>query len=236
MIKGVVPFPPEYAARCRAKGYWRDRSLRDEFAAVFRQFAPRLFVVDGERHYTYADIDRLSERLALNLLELGLRPQDAVVLTLPNVAEFVILYFALQKIGAIPIAALATHRYGEVSQFVRIAQATACFYPEAQGDFRFGPMVGRVRDESPCMKFAVVLGNAGPGEHSLTGLIDRAPKLPPSALDQIKLDPTDPCIYQLSGGTTGIPKLIPRTHNDYAYNSRTAAPVWASMPTRCCCW
>ena len=40
-----------------------------------------------------------------------------------------------------------------------------------------------------------------------------------------RIDPTDPCIFQLSGGTTGIPKLIPRTHNDYAYNSKTAAPV-----------
>jgi 2,3-dihydroxybenzoate-AMP ligase len=40
--------------------------------------------------------------------------------------------------------------------------------------------------------------------------------------------PADPCIFQLSGGTTGIPKLIPRTHNDYAYNSKTAAPVCAS--------
>jgi 2,3-dihydroxybenzoate-AMP ligase len=46
-----------------------------------------------------------------------------------------------------------------------------------------------------------------------------------SDLGEIKINPTDPCIFQLSGGTTGIPKLIPRTHNDYAYNSKTAAPV-----------
>ncbi|MCX7152185.1 MAG: AMP-binding protein [Proteobacteria bacterium] len=225
MIEGVVPFPPEYAARYRVRGYWRDRSLRDEFADVFKKFSPRVFVVDGDRQYTYAEVDRLSDRLALNLLELGLRPLDAVVLTLPNVAEFIILYFALQKMGAIPIAAIVTHRYGEVSQFVRIASAAACVYPELQGDFQFGPMIKRVQAESPCMKFAIVLGKAGPGEHSLTDLIAREPKLPLSELAGIKLDPTDPCIYQLSGGTTGIPKLIPRTHNDYAYNSKTAAPV-----------
>ena len=225
MIEGVVPFPPEYAARYRAKGYWQDRSLRDEFADMFRKFAPRVFVVDGDRQYSYAEVDRLSDRLALNLLELGLRPLDAVVLTLPNVADFIILYFALQKMGAIPIAAIVTHRYGEVSQFVRIASAAACVYPESQGDFQFGPMIKRVQAESPCMKFAIVLGKAGPGEHSLTDLIAREPKLPLSELAGIKLDPTDPCIYQLSGGTTGIPKLIPRTHNDYAYNSKTAAPV-----------
>jgi 2,3-dihydroxybenzoate-AMP ligase len=61
----------------------------------------------------------------------------------------------------------------------------------------------------------------------LKDLISRPAKLPRSKLGEIKIDPTDPCIFQLSGGTTGIPKLIPRTHNDYAYNSKTAAPVCA---------
>ncbi len=46
-----------------------------------------------------------------------------MVPTLPNVAEFVILYFALQKIGCIPIAALVTHRFAEISQFAKLSQA-----------------------------------------------------------------------------------------------------------------
>ena len=46
---------------------------------------------------------------------------------------------------------------------------------------------------------------------------------------EIRIDPTDPAIFQLSGGTTGIPKLIPRTHNDYAYNSKIAA-TFAGLP------
>ena len=225
MIDGVVPFPPEYAARYRAKGYWRDRTLAQEFAESFERFAQRTAVIDGERVYTYADVDRISDRLALNLLDLGLAPADSAVLQLPNVAEFVFLYFALQKISVIPIAALATHRYSEVSQFVRIARSTACFYPETQGDFRFGPMIRRVADESPALKFRIVLGTAGPGEHSLQALIEREPTRPRSALDAIVLDPSDPAIYQLSGGTTGVPKLIPRSHNDYAFNSRLASPV-----------
>ncbi len=225
MIEGVVPFPPEYAAMCRAKGYWRDRTLAQEFAVVFKQYADRIAVIDGDAQYTYADIDRLSDRLALNLLQLGLGPLQSAVLQLPNVAEFVVLYFALQKIGVIPIAALSTHRYGELSQFVRISSATSCFYPESQGDFQFGPMVARVQDESPSLRWRIVLGRAAPGEHSLADLIEREPTLQRSALDKIVLDPSDPAIYQLSGGTTGVPKLIPRTHNDYAYNSKTAAPI-----------
>ena len=218
MLEGVVPLPPEFAQRYREKGYWRDKSLADEFAVVFERYASQIALIDGERQYTYGELDRLSGRLALNLRALGMKALDRAVLTLPNVAEFVLLYFALQKIGAIPIAALATHRYAEVSQFVRIAQAAACFYPERQSDFEFDPMVRRVREESPCLKFCVSLG-------ALRELIAREPALPAAELANIRIDPDDPCIFQLSGGTTGVPKLIPRTHNDYAYNSRAAAPV-----------
>src|SRR5262249_35066783 len=132
MLTGVVPFPPEYAARYRAKGYWQDKSLADEFSVCFSEFRERIFLVDGERQFTYGEIDRLSDNLALNLLELGLKPLDRVVPTLPNCWEFVILYFALQKIGCILIAALVTHRYAEISQFVQLSGATTCVYPERQ--------------------------------------------------------------------------------------------------------
>jgi 2,3-dihydroxybenzoate-AMP ligase len=225
MLEGFVPFPPEDAARYRERGYWRDRTLAQEFEVVFRKFADRTALIDGARHYTYADVDRLSDNLALNLLELGLRPLDRVLPVLPNVAEFVILYFALQKLGCIPIAALVTHRYAEMSQFTKLAQARCCVYPEQVGDFRFGPVVQRIQDENACLQVRLVLGTAGPGEHSLLDLIERPAGQDRSALAKLKIAPTDPCIFQLSGGTTGIPKLIPRTNNDYAYNSKVAAEV-----------
>jgi 2,3-dihydroxybenzoate---[aryl-carrier protein] ligase len=225
MLEGVVPFPSDFARRYREKGYWRDRSLAQEFADVFAEFGPRVALIDGERRFTYAEIDRLSDNLALNLLALGVKPLDRIVLQLPNTAEFVLLYVALQKLGAIPIAALASHRYAEVSQFVRLAGAVACVYPERQGDFAFAPMIARVAAENSCLRLRLVLGGARHGEVSLAELIERPAALPRSALAAIVLDPVDPCIFQLSGGTTGVPKLIPRTHNDYAYNSKMAAAV-----------
>lgn len=225
MLDGFVPFPADFAARYRAQGYWRDQTLAQEFATVFERFAARIALVDGERRWTYAELDRQSDNLALNLLALGLRPLDRVVPTLPNVAEFVILYFALQKIGAIPIAALVTHRFAEINQFVQLSQARCCVYPEASGDFRFAPMVERVAAENPSLQLRLVLGEAGPGEQSLTELIAKPATLARSALADLRFAPTDPCIFQLSGGTTGIPKLIPRTHNDYACNSKVASEV-----------
>ena len=243
MLEGVVPFPPEFAQRYRERGYWQDRSLAQKFDVAFKRYADRIALMDRERYITYAELDRLTTNLALNLLGAGLQPLDRVVVQLPNVAEFVILYFALQKIGCIPIAALVTHRYAEISQFVKLSGAKACVTPERAGDFDYAAMVARIRRETPTLKYGILLGSLGPlaaggapfagsthsephgGFLSLQELISVLAKLPESRLAEIHIDPTDPAIFQLSGGTTGIPKLIPRTHNDYAYNSKMAASV-----------
>src|SRR5712691_8615842 len=225
MLAGVVPFPPEFAQRYREKNYWRDKPLAEEFGAVFVRFADRIAVVDRGRSYTYEEIDRTAERLALNLLDAGLKPLDRVVVQLPNVIEFVYLYLALQKIGCIPIAALVTHRYREVSQFAQLSGAAACVTPDRHGDFEFTEMVRRVREEVSSVKLGIVLGEAPEDFVSIAELISKPAKRPGRELRGIRIDPADPAIFQLSGGTTGVPKLIPRTHNDYAYNSKIAAEV-----------
>jgi 2,3-dihydroxybenzoate-AMP ligase len=231
MLEGVVPFPPEFARRYRERGYWIDRSLRDEFRDVFDRYTDRVVLIDRDRVFTYRELDRLSTNLALNLLEVGLKPLDRVVQQLPNVAEFVILYFALQKISCIPIAALPMHRYAEISQFAELSGATACVVPDRTRNFEYYcDLVDRIRRENPQVKHGIVLGASRDGFHSLTDLISRPATRPASAIDEIKIDPDDPCVFQLSGGTTGVPKLIPRTHNDYAYNTKAASAVCAITP------
>lgn len=230
MLDGVVPFPDDFAKRYRDKGYWKDQSLAQEFTATFTAMGKRDALIDGQRTYTFTDIDRLSTNLALNLWGLGLRPLDRVVPTLPNVAEFVILYFALQKIGAIPIAALVTHRFAEINQFVELSGAVACVYPDRSGDFLFAPMIQRVQASHTHLKLRLALGEPQENEVSLQSLIETPASLPMDVLNRVRIDPTDPCIFQLSGGTTGIPKLIPRTNNDYAYNSKVAAKVTQVEP------
>jgi 2,3-dihydroxybenzoate-AMP ligase len=225
MLQGVVPFPTEFARLYRERGYWADRSLAQEFRIVFERYAERVVLIDGDRSITYAELDELSTNLALNLLHLGMKPLDRMVVQVPNVAEFVVLYFALQKIGCIPIAALVSHRHAEISQFVRLSGATACVVPDRHGEFDHAAMVDRLRREIPALKHSFILGNPRNGLTSLSELIGAPARLPLSALSAIKIEPDDPAIFQLSGGTTGIPKLIPRSNNDYAYNSKVAASV-----------
>jgi 2,3-dihydroxybenzoate-AMP ligase len=225
VLQGVVPFPPEFAQRYRERGYWQDKSLAEEFKVVFDRYRERVAVIDRDRSLTYGEIDRRSSNLALNLLGAGLKPLDRVVVQLPNVAEFIILYFALQKMGGIPIAALPLHRYAEISQFAELSGAVACVVPDPARDFDYSKMVGRIRKANPAMRHGIVLGEAPAGFLSLSEMIAKPAALPVSEFSDIKIDPTDPAVFQLSGGTTGIPKLVPRTHNDYAYNSKVAAGV-----------
>jgi 2,3-dihydroxybenzoate-AMP ligase len=227
VLEGVVPFPPEFAKRYRDKGYWIDKSLAQEYRIAFDKYEKRVALLDRDRSITYGELDRMSDNLALNLLEIGFLPLDRVVVQLSNVAEFVVLYLALQKIGCIPIAALMPHRFAEISQFVDLSGAAACVVPDQQGDFDYCAMVDRIRQKVPRLRHGIVLGPARPGFLSLPDMIAKRASLPPSALSEIQIDPVDPAIFQLSGGTTGIPKLIPRTHNDYAYNSKVASSVCA---------
>ena len=83
-----------------------------------------------------------------------------MVVQLPNVVEFVYLYFALQKIGCIPIMALPTHRYREMSQFVELSGAVACVTPDKTKDFDYCELVRRIRDANKTVKFGIILGDA----------------------------------------------------------------------------
>ncbi len=225
MLPGVTPFPPEFAAHYRAKGYWEDRTIASVWEDCCRLYADRIAVVDGEVEVSYAQLSARATNLALNLLDLGIKPLDRLVVQLPNRIQFVYLYLALQKIGAIPVMALPAHRYLEISQFVAIAGAVGCVMPDKHREFDFRELVRRIRKEQPQLKHGIVLGEAADGFVSLDELIARQASRDASELARIKIDPSDPALFLLSGGTTGVPKLIPRTHNDYVYNSKMAGSV-----------
>lgn len=232
MLDGVVRFPPEFAARYRAKGYWEDRSLRETFDELFTRYADRVAVIDRGQTITYAQLDERATRLALNLLDEGLKPLDRVVVQLPNVVEFAYLYFALQKIGAIPIMALPAHRFREMNQFVELSGAVACATPDKTTDFDYRELQRRLLEARKSMRLRIVLGEAPTGFLLLTELIERPSNRSRDALKKIAIDPEDPALFQLSGGTTGVPKLIPRSHNDYIYNSQRAAAVTGVGPDK----
>ena len=227
MLDGVTPFPAEFAARYRALGYWEDRPLFDGFTAALAAYADRVAVVDEAGPVTYSQLSERSERLARALLDRGLKPLDRVIVQLPNTAVFAYLYFALLRIGAAPVLALPGHRRREITQFASISGAQALAVPAAARGFDFAAMAADVMTDRPDLRLCLIQGQDfepnDPRFVRLEDLLSREPRSSREALEQISIDPSDPALFLLSGGTTGIPKLIPRTHNDYLYNSKIAA-------------
>ncbi|HEX7264263.1 MAG TPA: AMP-binding protein [Candidatus Dormibacteraeota bacterium] len=217
-LAGVTPFPPAFAARYRARGYWEDVSLGRFYSEVFGSHGDRVALIAGGERVTYAQLRQRVDRLALHLIEQGVAPLDRWVVQLHNVPEFVYLYFALERLGAIPIMALAGHRWNEINAFFEISGATGYAVSEKVADFVTAPLVKAIREAHT--EIRVVLGL-----DEIRDLLHREPKLEVDLLDTIEIDPDEPCILQLSGGTTGVPKLIPRTNNDYVYNTKAAVAV-----------
>jgi len=227
-LDGVTPFPPEFVARYRAQGYWEERTLGNLFDDLCAQFAGRVALVANQEKLLYRDLAQRVERLALHLLKLGLRPRDRLVMQLPNIPEFVYLYFALQKVGVIPVMALPNHRYTEISHFMKLSQAAGYAMPARMGDFAFAGLAAALRQECSSMRWLFVAGAEEadlPDTIILSELLQTDSNLKPEKLQDIKIEASDPALFLLSGGTTGVPKLIPRTHNDYIYNSQAAAAI-----------
>jgi 2,3-dihydroxybenzoate-AMP ligase len=229
MLEGVTPFPPEFAARYRERGYWQDRPLFDGFLACLREHADQVALIDADGPVTYRELDERSGHLARALLDLGFGPLDRIIVQLPNTAVFAYLYFALQRIGVIPVLALPVHRKREITQFAEISGAKALAVPCASRGFDYTAMAREIMASQPQVELCLVQG-AAPGSFGakflpIEELLDREPRAGQDALGQVSLDPENPALFLLSGGTTGIPKLIPRSHNDYLYNSTVAASV-----------
>ena len=229
----MTPFPPEFAARYRAAGYWEDEPLGAFYDRVFTRHGDRTAIVAGERTISYSELRQRVDRLARHLLDLGVRPLDRFVMQVPNVPEFAYLYFALQRVGAIPVMALPAHRWAEIDAFFELTRARGYVVACEPGGFDFAGLADRLRAAHPCLDIVLSVDGSFPGAVPVAGLLARDAAATAADLGAVLVDPDEPCILQLSGGTTGVPKLIPRTHNDYVYNTKAAVAVNDIRPDDC---
>ncbi|WP_281180691.1 (2,3-dihydroxybenzoyl)adenylate synthase [Nocardia niwae] len=214
---GYVPFPADMAAEYRAAGYWSGRPLGDLLRATAQRHPqrPALFEAEGTR--SYADIDAAADRMAHGLLALGIAPGDRVVVQLPNVPEFLTVLFGLLRAGIIPVLGLPAHRRAEIEHLARLSQAVGYIVADRAGDFDYRELASAVREAVPSLRHVVVLGDPGP-------FVDLA-SVPRDGGELPGIDPGDIALMLVSGGTTGLPKLIARTHDDYVYNATASAEV-----------
>ncbi|MER7007267.1 AMP-binding protein [Dactylosporangium sp. NPDC000555] len=228
---GMVPWPDDAVARYVAKGYWAGRSLGEHLASADVD-PDEICLVDGDVRLSRRDLMSRADGAAVRLRELGLAPDDRVVVQLPNCWELVVLMTACLRLGAIPVMALPAHRRREISTVARHAQATMLAVPDVSRDFDLQAMAHEVAAETPTVRHVLVLGDTRPGGVDLRALCEPAhdPVVAGKELDAIAPDARAIALFFLSGGTTGMPKLIPRTHNDFAYMATQAARICGVGP------
>lgn len=225
MLEGFVGWPEEAAQRYRDAGLWEGLTVAEMVARTAYRQPGKVAVVYGERRITYEELIAQSRRLAVGLLKLGLMPLDRAVMQLPNIPEFVTTYLALNWIGVIPVMAMRAHRQAEVRHFIRASRATAYFISDTVAGFDFRPMASEMSAEFPFLRHVVVVGQAEPGQTALASHVVPATheETLASLLNPVRRAADEVSTMLLSGGTTSMSKLIPRTHNDYVLNARLCA-------------
>lgn len=208
----------------RKSGYWSDERLDVLLTSAAEQWPERVGIVDSERRLTYAELDAEAWAVARGLRMLDLTPGAAVILQLPNIAEFVVIWFACVRAGLVPIHATVAHRRSEITHLAKEGSAELYVIKERHVRFDYRELANEILDADNTVNKVVVVGDppADPRFSAYTDLrtagTPGVPVLPSAGGRELGL-------LLLSGGTTGAPKLIPRSHCDYLYNARTAAAV-----------
>lgn len=223
IAEGIVPWPDDVAAHYVEAGYWQGRPLGAHLWEAADRAPGAVAVVDGPVRLTHGELTARADAVATRLTELGVHPGDRMVVQLPNRWEFVVLVLACLRAGIVPVMALPAHRRTELTYLVEHSEAAAVAVPDRLRGFDHQSLAHELGiDPVLCA-----------GENVFPGSIDLCELCgPPSDPegDRARWDAAAPgsrdvAVFLLSGGTTGLPKLIPRTHDDYAYNARASAEV-----------
>ncbi|CUH95313.1 2,3-dihydroxybenzoate-AMP ligase [Propionispora sp. 2/2-37] len=219
MRSSEYPFwPQNFVNLYRETDCWRGET----FGSMLRERAgkqgKRIAVTDGEKSVSYAELDRRADCLAAGFARLGLKKGDRAVVQLPNRIEFFEVIFALFRLGALPVFALPSHRESEIQYFCRFTEAVLYVIPDCYAEFDYRTLAKAVQPNTPALRQVIVAGSSG-GFTALSELYDD-PVVP-----EAEVNPDDVAFLQLSGGSTGLSKLIPRTHDDYIYSLRASNEI-----------
>jgi 2,3-dihydroxybenzoate-AMP ligase len=232
--ENTVPWPDDVANRYVAAGYWRGVPLGRLVREVADRVPGAIAVVDAASgtRLTYADLVDRADAAAARLLGLGLAAGDRIVVQLGNSWEFVVLTLACLRAGIVPVMALPAHRKHELTHLARHSEAAAIAVPDRMRDFDHQSLAHELAAD-------VRAATGGPwhvlvaGDDIAVDSVDLRALCGPGADpegDRRRFDAAEPdsravAVFLLSGGTTGLPKLIARTHDDYAYNATASAEV-----------
>ncbi|MFO7602150.1 MAG: long-chain fatty acid--CoA ligase [Candidatus Desulfacyla sp.] len=182
-------------------------------------------VIFGDQQATYRELDRRTDALAWGLRERGMGPGDIVVLMMPNSIDWITVYYALAKLGAVVLPVNFLYRTEELTHIFRDSGARA-FIGRSDYLTYAGPLVL----ESKQFHLALTAGeDTADGFETLKGLLADRGSFP---LCEVRDDDTLAIIY--TSGTTGLAKGAMLTHHSLGSNARTVADMRYTEPHDVC--
>ncbi|WP_076417701.1 AMP-binding protein [Colwellia sp. UCD-KL20] len=231
-----IPFtqwPNDIAQHYIDSGYWINKPLTHIIQKQLSNNANKIALICNNRTFTYQDIDVLSNQLAAQLLMRNIDNDAIALVHLPNSAEFYIVFFTLLKCGIAPINALFNHSSYELLSFSQQVKPSLVILSSqhpllANDDTQF---INKIKSNCKQPQNILIVGDT-PHKNTLApiywanensafifGKHNQCKKV------QEETTADKVAFFQLSGGSTGTPKLIPRTHNDYYYSVKQSAEI-----------
>ncbi|WP_068399787.1 AMP-binding protein [Kribbia dieselivorans] len=197
-----------------AQGLWQNRVLTDLLDEAAARTPDRRAVTDSRGHITYAELKAKSDRVALGLLENGIRPGDVISFQLPNWIEFVILHMACTRIGAVNNPLIPIYREREIGYMVGLAESKWLVVPSEFRKFDYVAMAESLRGDWPSLERLLVV-DAKEGQDSWEEFVNTPweERRDPAELAALRPDPNDVTLLMFTSGTTGEPKGVMHTHN-----------------------
>lgn len=169
------------------------------------QSPDKIGVVDGDRRKTYQELDTMVNALAASLATMGFEKGDRAAIYMKNSLEFVVAFYALQKIGVVVVWINAIYRMHEAEFILQDSEARAVFiFGEWEGNNYLDDLL-KLKNELSELETLIVVGDAkGAGVYSFYDLIDKGVgKMSPA----ISINPQqDLSMLLYTSGTTGKPK------------------------------
>lgn len=221
-LPGVDYASGEEARRWIESGDWIAATFGDALRASAQRYPGRLAFVSDERELTFAELDELSDRLGAALLDTGLRVGDRALVQQGTNVETALTLAAMYKAGIVPVCAVPQYREIEIRQLADLSGARAYFVQADHGNFDLVAFARRMMSERPAIEH-LYISRGGDDErgHALERLIDSMPlQRARDRLTRVPVGFRDVLSFQLSGGTTGVPKIIPRFHGEYLGHAR----------------